>query len=63
EAEPLWTEVHSQSALEMKQHAESSKGLFIKAGQAMSSMPGTLPDEYVTQFKSLTNDLPVSRIE
>jgi len=63
ERDKLWVECHTISARELRLHAEEAKGLFIKAGQVMSAMVGTLPDAFTSEFLSLTDHLPVSRIE
>eukprot|EP00929_Paragymnodinium_shiwhaense_P097423 TRINITY_DN59100_c0_g1_i3.p1 TRINITY_DN59100_c0_g1~~TRINITY_DN59100_c0_g1_i3.p1 ORF type:complete len:889 (-),score=155.10 TRINITY_DN59100_c0_g1_i3:445-3009(-) len=63
EAEKLWSQVHLETASELREHAEAEKGLFIKTCQYMSSMEGTLPDPYITAFRPLTDQLPVSSVE
>ncbi|CAL1151400.1 unnamed protein product [Cladocopium goreaui] len=63
EREKVWVDCHTVSARELRIHAEEAKGLFIKAGQVMSAMVGTLPDAFTNEFLSLTDHLPVSRIE
>jgi len=63
EQNDMWTSVHTLNAREMREHAESAKGLFIKAGQYMSTMAGVLPDVYCEEFMVLTDHLPVSTIE
>lgn len=63
ELDARWNEVHELNAREMKEHAETAKGLFVKAGQVMSAMVGTLPDPYTREFLSLTEHLPVSSID
>ncbi|CAK9009198.1 unnamed protein product [Durusdinium trenchii] len=63
EREKQWVECHTISARELRLHAEEAKGLFIKAGQVMSAMVGTLPDAFTNEFLSLTDHLPVSRLE
>ncbi|CAE8595133.1 unnamed protein product, partial [Polarella glacialis] len=60
EQDLLWDETHQLCAREMREHAEEAKGLFIKVGQAMSAMVGTLPDAYPSELLSLTDHLPVS---
>mmetsp|Transcript_15579 Transcript_15579/g.30169 ORF Transcript_15579/g.30169 Transcript_15579/m.30169 type:complete len:1061 (-) Transcript_15579:276-3458(-) len=57
-----WNDIHDRNAREMREHAEQVKGLFIKAGQVMSSMIGILPDQYTQEFLLLTDHLPVSTI-
>jgi len=57
-----WKDIHDRNAREMREHAEQAKGLFIKAGQVMSSMVGILPDQYTREFLLLTDHLPVSTI-
>ncbi|CAE7383733.1 Adck1 [Symbiodinium sp. CCMP2592] len=61
--EAIWQECHAISAVELKRHAEEAKGLFIKAGQVMSAMVGTLPDAFTQEFLSLTDHLPVSTVQ
>jgi len=59
-AERLWSEVSTATAKEMRMHAESAKGLFVKATQQMSTMAGVLPDIYIQEFTRTTEHLPVS---
>lgn len=59
----IWDEVHKLNAREMREHAEDAKGLFIKAGQFMTSQAGVLPDVYPDELMCLTDHLPVSTIQ
>lgn len=63
EQDAIWDNINRLNAIEMREHAEEAKGLFIKAGQAMSAMVGVLPDIYIQEFMSLTDHLPVSTID
>lgn len=63
EQDELWRECHRQNAVGMREHAEEAKGLFIKAGQFLSSLVGALPDEYSRELISLTDHLPISTLE
>jgi len=59
-ADMMFAEIHRRNAIEMREYAESAKGLFVKATQQMSTMAGVLPDVYCTEFTKTTEHLPVS---
>eukprot|EP00927_Polykrikos_kofoidii_P053494 TRINITY_DN4808_c0_g1_i1.p1 TRINITY_DN4808_c0_g1~~TRINITY_DN4808_c0_g1_i1.p1 ORF type:complete len:1265 (-),score=222.84 TRINITY_DN4808_c0_g1_i1:176-3907(-) len=59
-AEKLWEASCTANAIEVREHAEYAKGLFVKATQQMSTMTGILPDEYCNEFMKTTESLPVS---
>lgn len=63
EQDRIWDECHKENAREIREHAESAKGLLIKACQFMSALAGILPDPYCEEFRLLTEHLPVSSIE
>lgn len=63
EQDQLWHECFALTAKEIRQHAEKTKGYFIKAGQIMSTMVGVLPDEVTSELVALTDKLPASTVD
>lgn len=59
----FFMQIHTRSALKLRELCCKNGGAFIKVGQHMGTLEYLLPQEYVTTMKVLHSDAPQSSVE